>query len=44
MIRSNDLKFWEWLSKVGQQGSVGVVSGIVGLKFMDLRDNASRFK
>ena len=44
MICSNDLKFWELLSKVGQRGSVGVVRGIVGLKFMDLRDNASRFQ
>jgi len=43
MIRSNDLKFGESLSKVGQLGSVGVVSGIVGLQFMDLRDRASRF-
>ena len=32
MIRSNDLKFWEVLSKVGQQGSVRFVRGIMGLK------------
>lgn len=31
MIRSNDLKFWELLPKVGQLGSVGVVCGLVGL-------------
>jgi hypothetical protein len=29
MIRSNDLKFWELLSKVGQQGTLGVAHGNV---------------
>jgi hypothetical protein len=35
MIRSNDLKFGESLSKVGQLGSDGVVKRIVGLKGID---------